>query len=132
MTRWTLLSFLVATTLPLQAQEVSAELTGRVTDPTGSAIAKANVTARDLDRGTTWPTTTNDDGIYTFPRIPNGKYTLKVEAQGFKTFSHPGIELEINQHGRVDVILQLGSVSETVEVTDEVATSCKPKPARSG
>ena len=105
----------------LPAQEVSAELTGRVTDASGGSIVKATVTARDLDRGTTWPTTTNDDGIYIFPRLPNGAYTLKVEASGFKSFVQARVELEINQHGRVDVTLQLGSVNETVEVTEEVA-----------
>ena len=103
------------------SQEVSAELTGRVTDASGGAIVKAAVTARDLERGTVWPVTTNQEGIYIFPRIPNGWYTLRVEAQGFKTFIHPGVELEINQHARVDIILQLGSVNETVEVTEEAA-----------
>ena len=105
----------------VHAQEVSAELTGRVTDSSGGSVIKANVTARDLDRGTVWPTTTNEDGIYIFPRIPNGKYTLRVEAQGFKVYIHPSIELEINQHGRVDVALEIGSVNETVEVQEDVA-----------
>ena len=54
------------------AQEVSAGITGRVTDPSGSAIVGATVTAKDQDRGTEWPTTTNMDGIYAFPRIPVG------------------------------------------------------------
>jgi carboxypeptidase family protein len=44
------------------------------------------VTARDQDRGTAWPATTNEDGIDSFPRIPNGAYTLQVEAPGFKSF----------------------------------------------
>ena len=69
----------------MSAQEVSAGITGRVTDPSGSAIVGATVTAKDLDRGTDWPTTTNEDGIYAFPRIPVGRYQLKVEAKGFKT-----------------------------------------------
>jgi hypothetical protein len=122
MLRWVvvcLLPFFVSSAT--HAQEVSAELTGRVTDPSGSAIPRAAVSARDLDRGTMWPATTNEDGIYIFPRIPNGSYTLKLEAQGFKVYVHPRVELEINQHGRVDVVMQLGSLNETVEVTDEVA-----------
>ncbi len=106
---------------PIFSQETSAELTGRVTDGSGGAIAKAAVTARDLERGTVWPASTNAEGIYIFPRIPNGSYTLRVEAKGFKNFVHPSVELEINQHARVDVILQLGSVTETVEVTGETA-----------
>ena len=54
------------------AQEVSAGITGRVTDPSGGAIVGATVIAKDLDRGTQWPTKTNEDGIYAFPRVPVG------------------------------------------------------------
>ena len=55
------------------AQEVSASVTGRVTDPSTSAIAGATVTAKDLDRGTVWTSKTNEEGIYAFPRIPAGE-----------------------------------------------------------
>jgi len=115
--------FLLACTIILpagHAQEVSAGLTGRVSDATGAAIARAAVTARDLDRGTQWTATTNEDGIYAYPRIPTGSYSLKVEAPGFRSSVHPGIALEVNQRGRVDVVLQLGTVSESVEVIGEV------------
>src|ERR1039457_2415283 len=77
------------------AQEVSAGITGRVSDPSGSAIVGATVTAKDLDRGTEWPTTTNMDGIYAFPRIPVGTYSLKIEAKGFKTFMQASLTLEV-------------------------------------
>ena len=103
------------------AQEVSAGLTGRVSDSTGAAVAGATVSARDNDRGTAWPTTTNEDGVYAFPRIPNGSYSLKVEAAGFKSSLHPDVVLEINQRGRVDVVLQLGTITESVEVKGDVA-----------
>lgn len=99
------------------AQEVSAGITGRVSDPSGSSIVGAKVTAKDLDRQTEWPTTTNVDGIYAFPRIPNGRYELKVEATGFKTYINPEFVLEVNQRGRVDVTLQVGAITESVEVT---------------
>jgi hypothetical protein len=101
------------------AQETSAGLTGRVTDPSGAAIVGATVTARDMDRGTVWPTKTNEDGIYAFPRIPNGNYELKVESQGFKTYVQPNIRLEVNQRGRVDVTMEVGAISESVEVTGQ-------------
>src|SRR5215471_16057026 len=105
--------------LPVHAQEVSAGLTGRVTDPSGGAVVGAVVTTRDQERGTSWPATTNEDGIYACPRIPSGTYSLKVEASGFKTYTHADIVLEVNQRGRVGVALQLGSVNESVEVTGE-------------
>ena len=106
---------------PATCQEVSAGLTGRVTDASGGAIVGATVTARDLDRGTSWNATTNEDGIYAYPRIPNGSYSVKVEAAGFKAFTQSNIALEINQRGRVDVVLQLGAVTESVEVVADAA-----------
>ena len=83
--------------MPCLAQEVSAGITGRVTDPSGSAIVGAAVIAKDLERGTEWPTVTNQDGIYAFPRIPIGTYSLKVEAKGFKTALQSSVTLEVNQ-----------------------------------
>jgi hypothetical protein len=107
--------------LPLCAQETSASITGRVTDPTGSAIVGAKVSATDQDRGTDFPTTTNDDGVYAFPRIPVGRYQLKVEAKGFKTNLVSAFTLEVNQRARFDVRMEVGGVTETVTVTGEAA-----------
>src|SRR6266545_2018873 len=87
-------------TVPIFAQEVSAGITGKVTDPSGGAIVGATVMAKDQQRGTEWPTKTNEDGIYAFPRIPIGTYELRVENQGFKTYSQPNITLEVNQRAR--------------------------------
>jgi hypothetical protein len=100
---------------------VSAGITGRVTDPSGSAIVGAAVTAKDQDRGTEWPTVTNEDGIYAFPRIPVGTYSLRVEAKGFKTSVQPALTLEVNQRARIDVAMEIGGVTETVTVAGEAA-----------
>jgi hypothetical protein len=102
------------------AQEVSAGITGRVSDPSGSAIVGATITAKDTDRGTEWPTTTNEDGIYAFPRIPIGNYLLKVEAKGFKTVQST-VTLEVNQRARMDFSMTIGALTETVTVTGEAA-----------
>ena len=101
------------------AQEVSAGITGVVTDPSGAAVAGASVTAKDVDRGTVWPTKTNEQGIYFFPTVPPGSYELRVEAAGFKAAIRPGILLEVNQRARVDLTLQLGAITESVNVTGE-------------
>ena len=103
------------------AQEVSGSITGVVTDPTGGSVANAMVSAKDLDRSTVWPTTTNDEGIYFYPRIPAGRYELKVEATGFKTATRPQVVLEVNQRARVNLTLEVGQVTETVEVVGEAA-----------
>lgn len=58
-----------------RGQEVTAAITGTVTDSSGAPLAGATVTAKDQDRGTTWPTTTNSEGIYALLRIPVGRTT---------------------------------------------------------
>ena len=104
-------------TQPAYPQEVSAGITGRITDASGAGIPGATVTAKDTMRGTEWPTQTNMEGIYAFPRIPVGIYELRVEMQGFKTARRPDIQLELNQRARVDIQMQVGEISSTVEVT---------------
>src|SRR5215472_13268529 len=97
------LFLLVLGVVPLLAQEVSAGITGTVTDASGAAVVGASVKTKDLDRGTEFNTVTNQDGIYAFPRVPNGRYSLTVEAKGFKTYINPGFDLEVNQRARIDV-----------------------------
>src|SRR5215831_6854956 len=106
---------------PLLSQEVSAGITGRVTDPSNSAIVGVSVSAKDLDRGTVWPTKTNEDGIYAFPRIPAGDYEVRVEAPGFKAFVQQRLHLDLNQRARLDVAMQVGAVQESVSVTADSA-----------
>jgi hypothetical protein len=116
---WSLLllaAIVIFASQPVLAQEVSAGITGRVTDPTGAAVVGATVTARDINRGTTWPTKTNEEGIYAFPRIPVGTYELKVAATGFKTSVRSDIILELNQRARIDLPLELGTLTESVQV----------------
>ena len=113
------LLFVLASALVLSAQETSAGITGRVSDPSGSSIVGAKVTARDLDRGTEFPASTNEDGIYAFPRIPPGNYELKIEATGFKTYVNPQVALEVNQRARVDAKMEVGAITESVQVTGD-------------
>jgi hypothetical protein len=104
---------------PTPAQEVSAGITGSILDPSGAAIVGAAIRATDIDRGTIWTTESNAVGVYAFPRIPPGRYELRVEAQGFRTMVRPEVSLEINQRARLDINMDLGQVTETVEVTGE-------------
>ena len=68
---------------PAVAQEVSASITGRITDASGAAIPGATVTVRHVAQGLDWTTQSNLEGIYAFPRVPVGTFELKVEMQGF-------------------------------------------------
>jgi hypothetical protein len=100
-----------------RSQEVTAAITGTVTDPSGSAIAGATVTAKDTARGTMYQTQTNSDGAYYLARVPVGRYEVRVEAKGFQTAVRPAFDLVLNQVARVDVQMVVGAVSQTVEVT---------------
>src|SRR5580700_3513639 len=116
---WAVLLLAGASTVALRGQEVSAGITGRIADQSGGSIVNAKVAAKDLDRGTDWATTTNEDGIYAFPRIPPGRYELRIEATGFKTYINPEVALEVNQRARVDVRMEVGAITESVEVKGE-------------
>ena len=99
------------------AQEVSAGITGTVADPSGAFIPGANITARDVNRGTVWTTLTNQNGVFAFPRVPAGTYEVRIEAQGFKTTVRSNVVLELNQRARLDIQMEVGGISETLEVS---------------
>ena len=103
-------------------QQVSAAITGRVTDPSGGAIAKARITATDTERGSVFSTVSNSEGIYDLPRIPVGTYTVKVEQQGFQAAQQSNVLLELNQTARLDFKLQIGGVAQSIEVTSAAPT----------
>ena len=97
-------------------QQAAGSITGTVMDGSGSAVANATVTVRDVDRGTTWETKSSGSGLYEFPEIPVGNIAVKAEAQGFSTESRSAFNLVLNQVARVDFHLKVGQVSETVTV----------------
>jgi hypothetical protein len=91
-------------------------ITGLVTDPAGAAVAKATV--RVINEATNVETAveTTDAGNYSTPLLILGTYTVKVEKEGFKVFARPGIILTAGAEYRQDVRLELGAVTQTVEV----------------
>lgn len=101
----------------LKAQEITAGITGTITDPSGAAVPNANVTATNVAQHAVWPTQTNSAGVYNFPRLPVGEYAIKVEATGFKTANKPAFTIQMNQIYRVDIQLSVGAMVQTVSVT---------------
>src|SRR5690242_19603196 len=75
----------------VRAQDVTASITGTVTDQTGAVIAGATVTAKDVARGTAWRATTNNEGVYSLLRVPVGTYDIRVESQGFQVAVQQGV-----------------------------------------
>jgi hypothetical protein len=98
-------------------QDISAKITGTVTDASGAVVSGAEVIARETSRGTTYPTRTNTSGSYYLSPLPVGQYTLKVSAQGFSSAEHPAFTLDQAQTARIDIALIIGQASQTVEVT---------------
>src|SRR6516162_8734311 len=112
------LAALVATMAPaIWAQEITAAITGKVTDPSGAAVAGAQITTTDVDRGTLWKTDTNMEGLYNLPRLAVGNYEMRVEATGFQTAVRPRFNLVLNQTARLDFAMTLGQVTQNLEVT---------------
>jgi hypothetical protein len=111
-----LLGAVLALSFPGFAQTVG-QVTGLVTDPNGSIIVGATVTITNSETNVAHTTTTNSAGNYAFPSLNPGVYNLKAEMQGFKGESHGGVELHVEQIARIDFHLQIGSVTQTVEVT---------------
>jgi Carboxypeptidase regulatory-like domain len=112
-----LLAGLLGALQPAWGQEVTANIVGRITDPSGAPIKGAAVVATDVDRGTVWNAETNGAGEYNLLRLPIGTYTVKVTAPGFQSVSRAPFTLVLNQTAGIDVQMKVGSASETVEVS---------------
>ena len=98
------------------AQVNTASLTGQVTDANGGAITNASVTVKNKSTAAERTTTTDSSGYYTFASLPVGTYSITVEVQGFKRAVHENVNLEIGQKARLDTLLEVGAVSESVIV----------------
>ena len=99
--------FLLAAALSLfaslaPAQTITASITGAASDPSGASVPGANVTATNTETNVRSTTTTNADGIYTFPFLRVGSYTITVEARGFKKSVVGPFTVETNQIARID------------------------------
>ena len=96
--------------------QTTAQISGEVTDATGALVAGAKVTLTNTDTNAVRTAQTADDGTYTFPALPVGPYKLEVSKEGFQSFVQSGIVLQVNTNPAINVTLQIGSVSQTVEV----------------
>ncbi len=106
-------------TASAHGQAVYGSILGTVTDPQGAAVPNAKVTVTDQRKGTSDTATTNGDGNYSVTHLIPGIYSVHVEAQGFKSMDQKDINVSADSGARVDGQLQVGSTSESVEVTAE-------------
>lgn len=98
-----------------QATEVD-QISGTVLDSSGALIAKATVKATQTDTGFTRVAITDPSGSYVLSSLPIGPYRIEVSASGFKTSVQKGIVLQVNVNPTVNVVLEVGTVTQQVEV----------------
>lgn len=106
--------------LPLakaQVEAVNGSIRGRVVDPTGAAVAGAQVTAQNEATGYTRTTETGPEGYFVLPNLPLGTYTVTVTKAGFATLRFPGVLLQAGGEAVLNGTLQLGPVATTVTVS---------------
>ncbi|HEX6736790.1 MAG TPA: carboxypeptidase regulatory-like domain-containing protein, partial [Vicinamibacteria bacterium] len=109
------------------AQEITATLTGTVSDESGAALPGATVTVRNVATGDSRTFTTSGTGVYTAPFLPVGTYDLTFQLQGFQTVQARAVRLHVNDRLKMDASLKVGAISEEVVVTGE--SLIQPTPA---
>src|SRR5262245_9341903 len=92
-------------------------VTGEVRDPTGATIPGVEITVRNVETNVPRTVTTNEEGVYVVPALNPGTYDVRAVKSGFKTATRNPFELQVQQTARVDFTLDIGQVSESVEVT---------------
>src|SRR5690242_10373588 len=99
------------------AQQNTADVVGTVVDASGAVVPGATVTITNVGTNISQTATTSASGDYTFTLLQVGTYTVKVEAKGFKTFTMTPTVLSAGDRARFDATLQVGDISQTVEVS---------------
>src|SRR4030081_3229273 len=111
--------FVTLSCLGARAQSTYGTIVGSITDSSGAAITDANVTLTNVGTSEKRSQSSGSDGLFTFVNLFPGQYRVDVEKQGFKHFAHTGITVEVQQSAHIDAALQVGEVSQVVEVTAE-------------
>ena len=110
------LTFFFLVAVIATAQIGTATITGRVTDPSGSVVVNVGVTVVNTDTNFQFVTATNSDGLFRVQSLQPGPYRVTFEAAGFKHFVRDGIELRVGDSLPVDAVLEVGDVTESIEV----------------
>ncbi len=113
------LALLVLATAPLAVGQGTGTIHGMITDPSGAAVPGARITLTLVDRGASRSVISGERGEYVVPLLPVGAYTIQIEAQGFQAFRQDQVALTANENVRVDSQLNVGAVSDSVQVTGE-------------
>src|SRR5262245_62775605 len=96
--------------------QATAQISGAVQDQSGAVLPGSEITATQTDTGVSRTTISNETGFYVLPNLPLGPYTLEATLPGFSVFSQMWIVLQVGDNKVINVVLQVGQVSQTVEV----------------
>ena len=113
-------SGMMLTTMHVQAQVTTADITGTIVDSSDAAIPNAKVTVKNVDTGIERSTASDTSGNYLVSSLPVGHYSVRVETSGFKTWNLTDAQLAVGDRLRIDVQMQVGRIEQQVEVTAEV------------
>ncbi len=102
-------------------QAIQGTLLGNISDSTGASVTGAKVSAVEANTGAVRVTNTNESGNYVFPNLTPGTYSVSVEMAGFKKSTRTNVEVQVNTSPRVDLTLEPGNVTESVQVTADAA-----------
>ena len=114
---WVCLSFFLCAAVVAWAS-VAGSVSGTVKDSSGAVVPHVSVTLQEADTGLSYHTQTDNRGFYILPVLPVGHYELHAEANGFDAYRRSGIVLDTDAALTIDVILQPGTVRQTVTVAD--------------
>ena len=101
-------------------QRVTGSIDGRVSDVSGAVLPGVEITVTNDSTGETRATITNEIGLYNIPLLRSGTYSVQASLPGFRTELRSGVLVEVDRTARIQIQLQVGMVTETVEVTADV------------
>ncbi len=108
----------VTLTAALAWGSVGGSISGVIKDPSGSVVPDVQVTVRQVSTGLAYKAVSNSKGYYTFPVLPVGQFELDVQAPGFSGYQRKNVALDTNAAITLDVSLEVGSIAQTVSVSD--------------
>ncbi len=114
-----LAALLVVAVLGATAQQGTGTISGAVSDQQGAVIPGARVEIRSIGTNSLFATSTNESGFYIAPGLAVGEYEISAESDGFKRAVRSGITLQVEQNARIDLSLEVGQLTEVIEVTGE-------------
>ncbi|MFZ2024387.1 MAG: TonB-dependent receptor [Terracidiphilus sp.] len=103
------------------AQAGRGTLTGTVTDANGAVVTGASIELRESNTGSSYGTKTTAEGLFTFPELEPGTYTLTVTSPGFESYAQSGIIVEVGSTSAADAVLKVGATSSTVTITSDAS-----------